>query len=263
MRRKTGGAAWAVALFAGARGFGAARAAGRPVRAGHSPSPGGGEAPAVGRAHHDGTSPAATPSRRPPCRHPPRGRCRGRAWSGRSIARRLLGARASPRQGRDYARMRVALQRTTPDVRGGTGRPSRAAAPRCRRDQRQFGARGTAPQRRLARLRPGRRGRAASLRARLSRRGPQRQYPGEGVEFPSRPHGTPRGSAAPGASDRGRTSRSRHLKASCDSTWGAAGRPTGGHLLALEPSVVHDVEAAVDSTFLLTIGWRGEDGPET
>jgi len=36
-----------------------------------------------------------------------------------------------------------------------------------------------------------------------------------------------------------------------------------GHLLALEPSVVHDVEAAVDSTFLLTIGWRGEDGPET
>jgi quercetin dioxygenase-like cupin family protein len=38
--------------------------------------------------------------------------------------------------------------------------------------------------------------------------------------------------------------------------------PTG-HLLALEPGVAHDVEAAGDSVFLLTIGWHGADGPGT
>jgi len=33
-----------------------------------------------------------------------------------------------------------------------------------------------------------------------------------------------------------------------------------GHLLALEPGIVHDVEATVDSAFLVTVGWQGEDG---
>ena len=35
--------------------------------------------------------------------------------------------------------------------------------------------------------------------------------------------------------------------------------PTG-HLLTLEPGVSHDVEATVDSVFLVTIGWQGEYG---